>query len=73
TKYMLQINNIPWTVGRQQLALYFSQFGYVYNAAVIFNKHTGFHEGYGFITVKKENLNNILQQKHILEGNELSV
>ncbi|XP_014481348.1 PREDICTED: SRA stem-loop-interacting RNA-binding protein, mitochondrial-like [Dinoponera quadriceps] len=73
-KYMLQINNIPWTIGRQQLALYFSQFGYVQNATVVFDKQTGFSQGYGYITfLKKQHVDSVLQHEHTLDGQNLSV
>ncbi|XP_032684369.1 SRA stem-loop-interacting RNA-binding protein, mitochondrial-like [Odontomachus brunneus] len=73
-KYILQINNIPWTIGRQQLAQYFSQFGYVRNATVVFDKTTGFNQGYGYVTfAKKEDLGFVLENKHSLEGKTLSL
>lgn len=73
-RYMLQVNNIPWTIGRQQLALYFSQFGYVRNATVVFDKATGLSQGYGYVRfAKREHLDFALENKHILEGKTLSL
>lgn len=73
-KYVCLVNNIPWTISRQQLALYFSQFGYVHNSIIIFDKNTGISKNYGFVTfTKKEHVDSALTHKHTLEGNNLSL
>lgn len=70
----LSITNIPWTVGRHELALYFSQFGFVHEAFVAFNKQTGLHQGYGYVTLSKVNApRHLLEHKHSLEGRNLVV
>lgn len=69
---MINIANIPWTVGRHELSLYFSQFGCVVDAFVVFDKQTGFHNGHGNVTfLKKEQMKAALESKHSLEGKEL--
>ncbi|KYQ53097.1 SRA stem-loop-interacting RNA-binding protein, mitochondrial [Trachymyrmex zeteki] len=71
-KYTINITNIPWTVGRHELWLYFSQFGCVKNAFVAFDKISGLHQGYGHVTfLKKECINAVLERKHSLEGKDL--
>lgn len=71
-KFVLQVNNIPWTVSRQQLALYFSQFGYVHNTIVVFDKKSGLGQGHGYVTfLKKDQLDTVLERKHTLEGKNL--
>lgn len=73
-KYVCQVNNIPWTISRHQLALYFSQFGYVHNSIVVFDKSTGISKNHGYVTfVKKEHVDSVLKHKHTLEGNNLSL
>lgn len=74
TRYILNLTNIPWTVSRHELALYFSQFGYVRDASIIFDKQTGFSQGYGSVTfLKKEHVNSAINHEHILEGKTLSI
>lgn len=73
--YKLFIGNLPWTVCSQDLKLYFSKFGHVQNAVVVFDKNTGLSRSYGFVTFSNQNgydsaTNN---QLHKLEGNVLRV
>ncbi|EZA46958.1 hypothetical protein DMN91_001207 [Ooceraea biroi] len=70
-KLTLHIANIPWTVGRHELALYFSQFGYVHEASVAFNKQTGLHQGHGHVTLVRVGPKDVLGHKHFLKGKEL--
>lgn len=73
-KHILQVTNIPWTVSRHELALYFSRFGHVQDSFVSFDKQTGIHQRYGNITFLKTNhVSKVLSQKHTLEGKKLSV
>lgn len=73
--YKLFIGNLPWTVSSQELKLYFSKFGHVQNATVVFDKNTGLSRSYGFVTYSNQNgfdsATNI--QLHKLEGNVLNV
>lgn len=73
--YKLFIGNLPWTVSSQELKLYFSKFGHVYNAVVVFDKNTGLSRNYGFVTYSNQNgfdsATNV--QLHNLEGNALKV
>lgn len=71
-RYMIHVANIPWTVSRHELALYFSQFGYVYDAMITFDKETGLHQNHGYVTfLKKQEVNTVLDCKHSLEGKDL--
>lgn len=73
-RYMINIANIPWTVGRHELSLYFSQFGCVTDAFVAFDKLTGIHQGYGYVKfLKQEHVSAVLKHKHTLEGEDLVV
>lgn len=73
--YKLFIGNLPWTISSQELKYYFSKFGHVYNATVVFDKKTGLSRNYGFVTFSNQNgydsATNI--QLHKLEGNILKV
>lgn len=71
-KYMIHVANVPWTVSRHQLALYFSQFGYVHDATVAFDKQTGLHQNHGYVTfLKKQDMDSVFDCKHSLEGKDL--
>lgn len=73
--YKLYVNNIPWTVSHNELKKYFSQFGHVNIATVIFDKNTGLSRNYGFVTYSnQEGFNSALNAtQHKLEGNTLKV
>lgn len=73
--YKLYVGNIPWTVGHQELKQYFSKFGFVNQAIVVFDRNTGLSRNYGFVIYgnregfeKATNTTN-----HKLEGNTLKV
>lgn len=73
--YKLYVGNIPWTVGNTELRQYFSKFGYVSQANVIFDKNTGLSRNYGFIVFgNREGFEKATSTtNHKLEGNPLKV
>uniref|UniRef100_A0A182P6V7 RRM domain-containing protein n=1 Tax=Anopheles epiroticus TaxID=199890 RepID=A0A182P6V7_9DIPT len=64
------VGNIAWTVGHRELRNYFSQFGKVSWAQVVFDRKTGLSKGYGFVSFqKKAALENLERnQKHVLDN-----
>jgi len=71
-KSIIYVNNIPWTVSRHKLALYFSQFGYVSETFVAFDRWSGFHKGYGHVILMNSS-KELLKHKHFLEGKNLVI
>lgn len=73
--YKLFIGNLPWTVGSRELQLYFSKFGNVSAASVIFDKNKGFSRGYGFVTFGTRDAYNSASNhsNHFLDGRVLRV
>lgn len=73
--YKLYVGNIPWTVGHSELRQYFSKFGPVNIATVVFDKETGLSRNYGFVIYGNresfESASNVTGHK--LEGNILRV
>lgn len=71
--YKLFVGNVPWTVANTELRQYFSEFGHVSNASVVFDRNTGLSRGYGFVTFSNQNGLDAAtsRQKHFLEGNTL--
>lgn len=70
----LFVSNLPWTVSHRELRGYFSEFGRVYTAQVIFDKKTGLSKRYGFVTVDKNAVASIEQRnKHSLENQNLVI
>lgn len=71
----LYVGNLPWTIGHRQLREYFSQFGPVRSARVIFDKSTGLSKGYGFVEFESRagvaDVTN--KQQHTLEGLKLNI
>jgi len=75
TIYQLFVGGLPWTVSASELKRYFSQFGHVSNAKVIFNRDTGMSKHYGFVDIiNKETYESILQKRiHKLGGKTLMI
>lgn len=72
-RYLISIRNIPWTVSHSQLEKYFSKFGSVKTAKVIFDKH-GLSTGYGFVEFyDKVVVTSVLDKDHVLDDEKLSV
>lgn len=73
--YKLYVGNIPWTVGHTELRQYFSKFGPVNLASVVFDKSTGVSRNFGFVFFgNKEGFEKAQSvQQHKLEGNNLTV
>lgn len=71
----LFVGNVPWTVSQHELKKYFSEFGQVINATVMFDKNTGFSKGYGFVTFSsKDSYEKVFNTEfHTLEGSNLNV
>ncbi|CAF2633755.1 unnamed protein product [Rotaria sp. Silwood2] len=73
--YKLFIRNLPWTISSHELRTYFSQFGYVTRATVLYNNDTGLSRGFGYVDFnKREAFEAVMSQpQHILEGQRLRV
>lgn len=73
--HKLFVGNLPWTIGSRELKAYFSEFGHVVSATVVFDRNTGLSRGYGFVLFGTrggyDSATN--KQTHTLEGNVLSV
>lgn len=73
--YKLFVGNLAWTVGNRELQMYFSRFGSVNNAAVIFDKQSGFSKNYGFVVfaTREGFINASNHSNHLLDGKVLRV
>lgn len=72
-RYLISIRNIPWTVSNSELENYFSSFGMIKHAKVIFDR-CGLSTGYGFVQFyDKYAMNKALGAVHILEEKKLFV
>lgn len=73
--YKLFVGNLPWTIAQPQLQAYFSKFGHVASASVVFDKLQGFSKGYGFVVFSNRDGFNSASNQHIhtLEGRVLNV
>lgn len=71
----LYVNNLPWTVSNRELQNYFSQFGPVTRASVIFDEQTGLSRGYGYVhfTYSKSYVKALQTELHSLEGKRLEI
>ncbi|XP_073976963.1 heterogeneous nuclear ribonucleoprotein A/B-like [Rhodnius prolixus] len=73
--HKLFVHNLPWTVNAQKLRIYFSKFGKVNSAHIVFDKNTGLSRGYGFIIFNNQIASDAATNtpKHFLEGNFVSL
>ncbi|XP_008289292.1 SRA stem-loop-interacting RNA-binding protein, mitochondrial [Stegastes partitus] len=73
--FELFVARIPWTAAGKEVRDYFGQFGTVKKCLLKFEKETGFHKGFGWVSfTTEEALNNALQKDpHVLEGTKLQV
>lgn len=73
--YKLFIRNLPWTVSSHELRTYFSQFGYVTRATVLYNNETGLSRGFGYVDYNKREAFEaaMSQPQHTLEGQRLRI
>lgn len=70
-RYLISIRNIPWTVSHSELEGYFSVYGDVKTAKIIFDKH-GLSTGYGFVEFyDKLAANSVLNTDHVLDNGKL--
>ncbi|ESO85929.1 hypothetical protein LOTGIDRAFT_221127 [Lottia gigantea] len=72
--FRIMINRLPWHIGTEDLFSHFRPYGPIQNAYVPFDKTTGFHKGYGFITFSNfRSAEKALLQEHILGNKKLRV
>lgn len=71
----LFVRNLPWTVGNRQLKEYFSAFGHVSSAVVVFDKNTGMSRGYGFVNFSLSEAYEVAtkQKIHTIDGRVIGV
>lgn len=71
----LFIANVPWTVGNRELKLFFSKYGHVSTASIVYDKNCGMSRGFGFVMFSNRNGYNaaVNQTVHALEGRVLIV
>ncbi|XP_061599711.1 SRA stem-loop-interacting RNA-binding protein, mitochondrial [Cololabis saira] len=71
----LFVSRVPWTVQAKEMREYFTQFGAVKKCLLPFDKETGFHRGFCWVSFSsEEGISNALQKDpHVLEGSKLQV
>eukprot|EP00745_Piridium_sociabile_P040504 TRINITY_DN7799_c0_g1_i1.p3 TRINITY_DN7799_c0_g1~~TRINITY_DN7799_c0_g1_i1.p3 ORF type:complete len:106 (-),score=12.64 TRINITY_DN7799_c0_g1_i1:327-644(-) len=71
----LFVGNLPWTVSRKELSSYFSKFGNLRSASVVFNSKTGLSKGYGFVEFSNKDgyTSAVSQDHHLLENSKLTI
>lgn len=71
----LFIANVPWTVGNRELKLFFSKYGHVSTASIVYDKNCGMSRGFGFVMFSNRSGYNaaVNQTVHALEGRVLIV
>ncbi|XP_034129955.1 SRA stem-loop-interacting RNA-binding protein, mitochondrial [Drosophila guanche] len=75
SSYKLFVGNLPWTISSKELKTYFSRYGHVANAEVVFDKQQGLSKYYGFVVFSQRDAYNSAsnQNTHYLEGRVLNV
>lgn len=68
------VGNLNWTTGHRELRSYFTEFGRVISAEVVFDKNSGLSKGFGFLQVPGTTVEKIdAQRNHVLEGRKIRV
>lgn len=69
------VSNLPWTINSGELMKYFSDYGYVSLARVIFDKDTGLSKGFGYVSFGTSGgLEAALkQERHVIEGHHVII
>lgn len=75
SKATVMVYNIPWSVGQRELQKYFTKFGPVKSAKILYDFKTGFSKSFGIVTFNNEEIamKAIGYNKHFLESYELMV
>lgn len=73
--FRLYVGNLPWTVSHNELKQYFSKYGHVSSATVVFDRNTGLSRNYGFVLYSnRDGFHSALNiANHRLEGHSLKV
>lgn len=72
--YKLYVANIPWTVTSNELKKYFTKFGNIQSATIVFDRNTGLSRNYGFVVFSnKDSYEKTRSNTHRLEGNILKI
>lgn len=72
--YKLILKQLPWTVSKYELKLYFSKYGYVREAYVDFNENTGLSNHCGYVVfIDKEAYNKVLQTTHTIDNKKIKI
>lgn len=71
----LYIGNLPWTINSKELMQYFSEYGRVSFARVIFDKDTGLSKGFGYISFSDPTAMEAVfrHEHHVIEGNRVII
>ncbi|XP_072895403.1 SRA stem-loop-interacting RNA-binding protein, mitochondrial [Hemitrygon akajei] len=69
------VSRVPWTLASKEIKDYFGQFGSLKKCLLPFDKETGFHKGFCWVSFStEEGLQNVLQTEvHNIEGAKLQV
>ncbi|XKL63997.1 hypothetical protein PGB90_006361 [Kerria lacca] len=73
--HKLFVSNIPWTISNTELKNFFSNYGHVYFANVVFDKETGLSKGYGFVSFSSSaSIDTVMNVPYLcLEGHNLLI
>ncbi|KAG9268896.1 SRA stem-loop-interacting RNA-binding protein, mitochondrial [Astyanax mexicanus] len=73
--FELFVSKIPWTLATKELKNHFGQFGTVKKCLLPFEKGTGFHKGFAWITFSSEEgqINALQHDSHVIDGSRLAV
>lgn len=63
----LYVGNLPWATKAEELAEAFSRFGEVLDSRIITDKQTGRSRGFGFVEVKDEDADEMIEAMNGVE------
>lgn len=73
SRVQLAVKNIGWACMKSDLRSYFRKFGTVLDIRLPMNYETGFNKNIAFVTMKEGFSSDLLQDYHIIDGQEVTV
>ncbi|GFO21485.1 sra stem-loop-interacting RNA-binding protein, mitochondrial [Plakobranchus ocellatus] len=73
SRIQLAVTNIGWACMKSDLRAYFRKFGTVLDVHIPMNYETGFNKNIAFLYMKEGFSNDLLQDFHVIDGQEVTV
>ncbi|KAK3712652.1 hypothetical protein RRG08_058555 [Elysia crispata] len=73
SRIQLAVKNIGWACMKSDIRSYFRKFGTVLDVRMPMNYDNGFNKNIAFVTMKEGFSNDLLQDYHVIDGQEVTI